>query len=322
MSPTDNGEGRFSVTKHLEGRELQAGEFSFELVENATGKVVAEGANDAEGNVELGKIKFTEPGTRTFTLRERKGDKGGVTYSTVEYAVTAQAVDNHMGALEVTFTVHDAAGKEVKDLIFTNTYKADPTSLQINAVKVLTGEGAKLGSGQFEFVIENTDSKRTEIAKAHNGEAVNNAAPVEFQSIPLDKAGDYHLTMREVKGKDAQIVYDDSVVDITFTVVDDQNGKLVVKDNAVKYAVDGKPVEQPVFRNEFHAIVDGLPLGPGHIDAMDLKPAQKHEPAKKPADKNKLVQTGDNAGIGIALVAAAGVAVLGGGLLIKRRSNC
>lgn len=321
VSPTDNGEGRFSVTKHLEGRELQAGEFSFELVENATGKVVAEGVNDAEGNVELGKIKFTEPGTRTFTLRERKGDKGGVTYSTVEYAVTAQAVDNHMGALEVTFTVHDAAGKEVKDLIFTNTYKADPTSLQINAVKVLTGEGAKLGSGQFEFVIENTDSKRTEITKAHNGEAVNNAAPVEFQSIPLDKAGDYHLTMREVKGKDAQIVYDDSVVDITFTVVDDQNGKLVVKDNAVKYAVDGKPVEQPVFRNEFHAIVDGLPLGPGHIDAMDLKPAQKHEPAKKPADKNKLVQTGDNAGIGIALVAAAGVAVLGGGLLIKRRSN-
>lgn len=321
VSPTDNGEGRFSVTKHLEGRELQAGEFSFELVENATGKVVAEGANDAEGNVELGKIKFTEPGTRTFTLRERKGDKGGVTYSTVEYAVTAQAVDNHMGALEVTFTVHDAAGKEVKDLIFTNTYKADPTSLQINAVKVLTGEGAKLGSGQFEFVIENTDPKRTEITKAHNGEAVNNAAPVEFQSIPLDKAGDYHLTMREVKGKDAQIVYDDSVVDITFTVVDDQNGKLVVKDNAVKYAVDGKPVEQPVFRNEFHAIVDGLPLGPGHIDAMDLKPAQKHEPAKKPADKNKLVQTGDNAGIGIALVAAAGVAVLGGGLLIKRRSN-
>lgn len=321
VSPTDNGEGRFSVTKHLEGRELQAGEFSFELVENATGKVVAEGVNDAEGNVELGKIKFTEPGTRTFTLRERKGDKGGVTYSTVEYAVTAQAVDNHMGALEVTFTVHDAAGKEVKDLIYTNTYKADPTSLQINAVKVLTGEGAKLGSGQFEFVIENADSKRTEIAKAHNGEAVNNAAPVEFQSIPLDKAGDYHLTMREVKGKDAQIVYDDSVVDITFTVVDDQNGKLVVKDNAVKYAVDGKPVEQPVFRNEFHAIVDGLPLGPGHIDAMDLKPAQKHEPAKKPADKNKLVQTGDNAGIGIALVAAAGVAVLGGGLLIKRRSN-
>lgn len=321
VSPTDNGEGRFSVTKHLEGRELQAGEFSFELVENATGKVVAEGANDAEGNVELGKIKFTEPGTRTFTLRERKGDKGGVTYSTVEYAVTAQAVDNHMGALEVTFTVHDAAGKEVKDLIYTNTYKADPTSLQINAVKVLTGEGAKLGSGQFEFVIENTDSKRTEIAKAHNGEAVNNAAPVEFQSIPLDRAGDYHLTMREVKGKDAQIVYDDSVVDITFTVVDDQNGKLVVKDNAVKYAVDGKPVEQPVFRNEFHAIVDGLPLGPGHIDAMDLKPAQKHEPAKKPADKNKLVQTGDNAGIGIALVAAAGVAVFGGGLLIKRRSN-
>ena len=321
VSPTDNGEGRFSVTKHLEGRELQAGEFSFELVENATGKVVAEGVNDAEGNVELGKIKFTEPGTRTFTLRERKGDKGGVTYSTVEYAVTAQAVDSHMGALEVTFTVHDAAGKEVKDLIYTNTYKADPTSLQINAVKVLTGEGAKLGSGQFEFVIENTDSKRTEIAKAHNGEAVNNAAPVEFQSIPLDKAGDYHLTMREVKGKDAQIVYDDSVIDITFTVVDDQNGKLVVKDNAVKYAVDGKPVEQPVFRNEFHAIVDGLPLGPGHIDAMDLKPAQKHEPAKKSADKNKLVQTGDNAGIGIALVAAAGVAVLGGGLLIKRRSN-
>ena len=321
VSPTDNGEGRFNVTKRLEGRELQAGEFSFELVENATGKVVAEGVNDAEGNVELGKIKFTEPGTRAFTLRERKGDKGGVTYSTVEYAVTAQAVDNHKGALEVTFTARDAAGKEVKDLVFTNTYKADPTSLQINAVKVLAGEGAKLESGQFEFVIENADSKRTEITKAHNGEATNNVAPVEFQPIPLDKVGDYHLTMREVKGKDAQIVYDDSVVDVTFTVVDDQNGKLVVKDNAVKYAVNGKPVEQPVFRNEFHAIIDGLPLGPGHIDAMDLKPAQKHEPAKKPADKNKLVQTGDNAGIGIALVAAAGVAVLGGGLLIKRRSN-
>ena len=321
VSPTDNGEGRFNVTKRLEGRELQAGEFNFELVDDATGKVAAGGVNDAAGNVELGTIKFTEPGVRTFTLRERKGDKGGVTYSAVEYAVTARAVDNHEGALEVTFVARDADGNVAKDLVFTNTYAAEPTSLQINAVKVLAGEGAKLESGQFEFTIESADDATALNAKACNGDAVNNAAPIEFRPISLDRAGDYHLIMREIKGDDARVTYDDSVVDITFTVVDDQNGKLVVKDNAVKYAVNGQPVDQPVFRNEFHAVIDGLPLGPGHIDAMDLKPAQKHEPAKKPADKNKLVQTGDNAGIGIALVAAAGVAVLGGGLLIKRRSN-
>ena len=72
--------GEFSVTdqitanKVLTGRELAAGEFSFELVEGEgkDAKVVATGKNAADGKITMSAVKYTKAGTHPYTLREAK----------------------------------------------------------------------------------------------------------------------------------------------------------------------------------------------------------------------------------------------------------
>ena len=81
-SPT--GEGGITITKNLDGRNLNDGEFTFELVDQ-NDTVVATGTNDANGTVELDTVKFTEPGNFTYTIREAKGSLGGVDYDAVQY---------------------------------------------------------------------------------------------------------------------------------------------------------------------------------------------------------------------------------------------
>ena len=70
---------QITATKVLDGRNLKADEFSFELVED--GEVVATGANDADGKITMGKITYTAAGKHTYILREAKGAEGnGITY--------------------------------------------------------------------------------------------------------------------------------------------------------------------------------------------------------------------------------------------------
>lgn len=56
------------VSKTLTGRDLGAGEFDFELVEN--GKVVATAHNDAKGKVNFDALEYDEAGTHTYVVRE------------------------------------------------------------------------------------------------------------------------------------------------------------------------------------------------------------------------------------------------------------
>ena len=80
---------QITATKVLTGRELAAGEFSFELVEGEgeDAKVIATGTNAADGKITMSAVKYTKAGTHAYTLREVKGGtiSKGVTYSDAEY---------------------------------------------------------------------------------------------------------------------------------------------------------------------------------------------------------------------------------------------
>ena len=93
---------KVKATKKLTGRELAAGEFSFELVEG--GNVVATGKNDAEGNITMSAVKYTKPGKHTYTLREAKGGttSKGITYSDAKYTIETTITDNGDGTLSAT----------------------------------------------------------------------------------------------------------------------------------------------------------------------------------------------------------------------------
>ena len=116
-SPT--GEGGITITKNLTGRNLNEGEFTFELVDQS-GTAVAMGTNDASGNVELGTVRFTEPGEFTYTVREANNGLGGVDYDAAQYKATAKVTDNGDGTLAVTWSFDMAAGDPASDIEFNN----------------------------------------------------------------------------------------------------------------------------------------------------------------------------------------------------------
>ncbi|ORO67309.1 Spy0128 family protein [Streptococcus oralis] len=107
-------EATIEATKKLEGKELAADAYTFELKEN--GAVVAEAKNTAEGKVAFVR-SFEEAGTHSYTLVEKVGTEEGVEYDKTEHTVTVTVVADDQGLL--TATVSYADGKAV---VFTNKY--------------------------------------------------------------------------------------------------------------------------------------------------------------------------------------------------------
>ena len=107
-------EATIEATKKLEGKELAADAYTFELKEK--GAVVATAKNTAEGKVAFVR-SFEEAGTYTYTLVEKVGTEEGIEYDKTEHTVTVTVVADGQGLL--TATVSYADGKEV---VFTNKY--------------------------------------------------------------------------------------------------------------------------------------------------------------------------------------------------------
>ena len=112
--------------KVLKGRNLKAGEFTFNLMDS-NGKVVATVTNSANGTVDFGTFTFDEPGTFTYTATEVTGKDSKMTYdgSVKTYTVEVADVD---GQLVATVTCDDASAT------FTNTYKPDEPKKEIPPV--------------------------------------------------------------------------------------------------------------------------------------------------------------------------------------------
>lgn len=270
------------VSKTLTGRNLRAGEFEFELVEN--GKVVATASNDAEGKVNFDALKYDEAGTHTYVVREAKGSLGGVTYDASEYVVTVSVTDDGSGRLSAKATSADG------QIVFKNAYSAAPTSITFGGTKVLTG--AELAAGQFAFQLK--DAQGNVVATATNAAD----GSLVFEPVSLDAAGEYHLTLSEVNDAQDNVTYDDHVYQLDVTVADDGEGSLYV----ASYTVDGG-TDLPVFENAYVA-----PEAPS-------EPAAPQAPAAVP-------NTGDATSPVLPLaIGACALAAACAAFLLVRRNN-
>ena len=270
------------VSKTLTGRDLRAGEFEFELVEN--GNVVATAPNDAEGNVNFDALEYDEAGTHTYVVREAKGSLGGVTYDASEHVVTVSVTDDGSGRLSAKATSADG------QIVFKNAYSAAPTSITFGGTKVLTG--AELAAGQFAFQLK--DAQGNVVATATNAAD----GSLVFEPVSLDAAGEYHLTLSEVNDAQDNVTYDDHVYQLDVTVADDGEGNLYV----ASYTVDGG-TDLPVFENAYVT-----PEAPS-------EPAAPQAPAAVP-------NTGDATSPALPLaIGACALAVACAALLLVRRNN-
>lgn len=237
VAPTDSSvTDQVKTVKRLTGRDLAAGEFTFDLLEDDV--VVASGANDANGTVTLSPIRYEAPGTHTYTLREAcpnaLGLYKGVTYDGTTYTVVTTVSDNGDGTLTATHKLEgttESAG-------FTNKYHAMPTQVSIGAVKVLEGRELKKDEFSFKLVGEDVESTVTNDADGK----------INFDKFEYDEPGTYAYTISEVKGDEAGMTYDKSVFTATVNVVDDGEGNLKAN---VAFTKGDKSVEGIVFNNTY-----------------------------------------------------------------------
>lgn len=287
VQPTDSSvTDQVKVTKQLTGRDMAAGEFTFELLEGD--KIVATGTNSADGSVALSPITYTKPGTHSYMLREVGGGthKAGVEYDGSVFAVTTTVTDNGNGTLSVAHKVDNDANA----VGFTNSYAPAATSVTLGASKVLNGKS--LEDGEFSFALEGEDGTQLTAGNDANGMVV-------FPAIQYSEAGMYQYTLSEVKGSETGVTYDEAAYAVTVAVEDDGEGSLVA---TVSYE-GGKA---PVFNNTYQE-----PEGPAAAD----DPVSFVKAAVSGAAK-----TGDNL-LGIAGAIAAVAAVAAAVAVLSRRKK-
>ena len=164
----------FNFTKKLEGRELQAGEFSFQLKDDK-GNVIETVKNDAEGKVKFRAIEFFkgDEGVHKFTVEEVAGKDGSVTYDTMKAEITVNVA--YDGTAKVlTTTVTDAPDKEFNNTVTPpETPEFQPKKFVVKDEKFDT-TGGKLADDDKELTDAVTDTKADPYAdKTDNNEAEN-----------------------------------------------------------------------------------------------------------------------------------------------------
>lgn len=216
---------QITANKVLIGRDLKEGEFSFELVEG--NKVVATGINDAEGNITMSAVKYTEAGEHTYTLREVNGGtiSKGITYGDAKYTIETTITDKGDGTLKAEHVLKDATAATFK-----NTYSVTPldAELDFDLSKAIDGRDWT-DSDKFSFTItaaEGTPLPDPATVTVNKHDAKDGIAAVKFGKIRYTAAGTYTYEIRENAGNAAGMAYDGHVATAEVTVTEDGEGKL------------------------------------------------------------------------------------------------
>ena len=238
VTPEDSSvTDQVTATKFLDGRDLKAGEFRFELVEG--NNVVATGTNNADGKIVMDPVTYTAAGEHIYTLRETKAGatENGITYSAAEYTIVTTVTDNGDGTLSVEHKLQNDE-KATFENAYTVTPKSSSVTDQITVTKVLTGRDLKEGEFSFELV------EGDKVVATGKNDA---SGKITMGAVKYDKAGKHTYTLREVPG-DANngITYDSKTYTIETTITDNGRGELVAKhelkgDNEAKFNNSYKP---------------------------------------------------------------------------------
>lgn len=216
---------QITANKVLTGRELAAGEFSFELVEGD--EVVAKGTNAADGTIAMDKIAYDKLGKHTYTLREAKGGttSKGVTYSDAKYTIETTITDNGDGTLKAEHVL-----KDPEAATFKNTYSVTPLDAELDFDLSKAIDGREWTDGdEFSFTITAPDGAplpdpATVTVSKHD--AKDGIAAIKFGKIRYTAAGTYKYEIRENAGNTVGMTYDSHVATAEVTVTEGSEGNL------------------------------------------------------------------------------------------------
>lgn len=120
-------------TKKLTGKDLSDGDFTFELYETdesfaVSGDPIQTAVNGADGSFRFPAIRFVQPETRYYLVREANGGQmiDGVVYDDTIYCISVDVTDNGLGQLEYTLDICTGEGTAVEEVIFENSFVEPP----------------------------------------------------------------------------------------------------------------------------------------------------------------------------------------------------
>lgn len=233
---------KIDVTKSLTGRDLTAGEFSFELreIKGEDSELIETVKNAADGMVTFSAIKYTEIGQHTYKLHEVKGNAGGIDYDDAVYTIVTTIADNGKGQLVATHELKDA--KDVKSIEFKNVYTTNAAEVSLVGKKNLqVADGLTPAdiAGKFTFTVTGEDGA----PMPANASVTNDAkGKVDFGKItftlddlnkalgekPEKREHTFTYTVTE-SGEVAGVTNDAKLSrEVSFTVTDDGKGNLKV----------------------------------------------------------------------------------------------
>ena len=190
------------LDKQLSGRDLVDGEFSFELYE---GSNKLQTTTNKNGKISFDSISYKEVGEHTYTVKEVKGNDSTITYDSSEKQVTVKVTkDGDNLKAEVVYP---------ESKTFSNTFTPKETNATIELDKQLTGRD--LVDGEFSFELyEGSNKLQT---------TTNKNGKISFDSISYKEVGEHTYTIKEVKGDNNTITYDESEKQVTVKVTKDGN---------------------------------------------------------------------------------------------------
>ena len=188
------------LDKKLDGRDLVDGEFSFDLYE---GSNKLQTVTNKNGKVAFDSISYKEVGEHTYTIKEVEGNNSTITYDKSEKQVTVKVTrDGDDLKTEVVYP---------ESKTFNNKFTPNEAKATIELEKQLTGRN--LADGEFSFdLYEGSNKLQT---------TTNKNGKVTFDSISYKEVGEHTYTVKEVKGTDSTIAYDESEKHVTVKVTRD-----------------------------------------------------------------------------------------------------
>ncbi|MBP3656138.1 MAG: Cna B-type domain-containing protein [Clostridia bacterium] len=237
--PEYNAEGEIQLgaVKTLNGRTLEAEQFSFELYD-AEGNEIETVKNAADGSIAFTTLHYTEEDLEkspiAYTVKEVKGNAAGYTYDEAEYTVNVTLTDNGDGTITAT------ADKEAAEVAFTNSYKAEG-EIQLGAVKTLTG--GTLEAEQFSFELLDAEDNVIETVKNAADGSIT-FTTLTYTREDLEKSP-IAYTVKEVKGDAAGYTYDEAEYTVNVTLTDNGDGTIT--------ATADKEAAEVAFANAYEA---------------------------------------------------------------------
>lgn len=231
-----SGSAQIGGTKTLNAAEgtdrtLKEGEFTFVLLDG-DGNEVSSTTNAADGSFVFDDLTFDKAGTYSYTVAEKSGNAGGITYDETLYGVTIEVTEDTNANELVAQVSYSRDNQSVEAMSFTNTYEAIPIGIQLGASKEL--QNASLAAGQFTFELTGSEGvpmpESTTATNTENGQVL-------FGEITFDAVGEYDYTITEVNDGQEGITYDaDATRTIHVSVTDSGEGFL---EATVSYGEDG-----------------------------------------------------------------------------------